>query len=322
MSDANVDKTPEETEIGEQIHGPDDAIPSEDDLLGRIYGGVSALTESRMAVVGLLIVLGMLVLAAGAPVFAPHPPTADGAWEGDLRNNFQPPFWEEGGSMKYPLGTDEQGRDILSRALFGLRLALIQGVAPVLIAGAMGVTLGLVAGFYGGWADKVISRVVDTVMSIPLTLFAIAVIAAVGASLTNLILIIGLTQWVPYTRTIRGQTLSLKNEEFIEAQRAGGATNAWILRHGILPNTASSILVIATLNIAQVMVIAAGLTFLGLGVSPPRADLGLMLATGRDYLLSAWWYGVFPGLFLMVFVLGINMLGDGLRDILDPKYLE
>lgn len=322
MSDPNVGTTPEKTEIGEQRDGPEDATSAEDDLWGRIYGGVSALTESRMAVVGLLIVLGMLILAAGAPVFAPHPPTADGAWEGNLANNFQPPFWEEGGSMEYPLGTDEQGRDILSRALFGLRLALIQGVAPVLIAGVTGVTLGLVAGFYGGWIDKVISRVVDTVMSIPLTLFAIAVIAAVGASLTNLIIIIGLTQWVPYTRTIRGQTLSLKNEEFIEAQRASGASNAFILRHGILPNTASSILVIATLNIAQVMVIAAGLTFLGLGVSPPTADLGLMLATGRDYLLSAWWYGVFPGLFLMVFVLGINMFGDGLRDILDPKYLE
>jgi peptide/nickel transport system permease protein len=275
-----------------------------------------------MAVLGLLITLGMLILAIGAPVFAPNPPGPDGNWAGDLENNFQPPFWEDGGSLEYPLGTDQQGRGIFSRSLFGLRLALVQGTVPVVIAGIIGVSLGLMSGFFGGWVDVVISRVVDTVMSIPLTLFAIAVIAVLGANLVNLVIVIGITQWVPYTRTIRGQTLSIKNEEFIEAQRASGASSGWILRHGILPNTSSSILVIATLNIAQVMVIAAGLTFLGLGVSPPRADLGLMLATGRNYLTTAWWYGFFPGFFLMMFVLGINLFGDGLRDILDPKYLE
>jgi peptide/nickel transport system permease protein len=298
-----------------------DTTATDSGLGERVLGVLGKLRESRMAVLGLVITLGMVVLAAGAPVFAPNPPT-DGNWEGDLDNNFQPPFWEEGGSLSYPLGTDQQGRGIFSRSLFGLRLALIQGTAPVVIAGIIGVTLGLAAGFFGGWVDVIISRVVDTVMSIPLTLFAIAVIAVLGANLVNLILVIGVTQWVPYTRTIRGQTLSIKNEEFIEAQRASGASSSWILRHGILPNTSSSILVIATLNIAQVMVIAAGLTFLGLGVSPPRADLGLMLATGRNYLLTAWWYGFFPGLFLMLFVLGINLFGDGLRDILDPKYLE
>jgi|AntDeeMetagen134_2_1112570.scaffolds.fasta_scaffold00379_6 peptide/nickel transport system permease protein len=290
--------------------------------LERAQGALSALTESRMAMLGLVITFAMLILALGAPIFAPNPPTPDGNWAGNLENNFQPPFWEQGGTLEYPLGTDQQGRGILSRSLYGLRLALIQGTVPVLIAGIIGVTLGLVSGFFGGWVDVVISRVVDTVMSIPLTLFAIAVIAVLGANLFNLVLVIGITQWVPYTRTIRGQTLSIKNEEFIEAQRASGASNSWILRHGIFPNTTSSILVIATLNIAQVMVIAAGLTFLGLGVSPPRADLGLMLATGRNYLTTAWWYGFFPGLFLMLFVLGINLFGDGLRDILDPKYLE
>ena len=296
--------------------------PANPGVLERTTGALSSLTESRMAMLGLFITITMLVLAIGAPVFAPNPPAAGGNWPGDLDSNFQPPFWEQGGSLEYPLGTDQQGRGILSRCLYGLRLALIQGTVPVLIAGLIGVTLGLVSGFFGGWVDVVISRVVDTVMSIPLTLFAIAVIAVLGANLFNLVLVIGITQWVPYTRTLRGQTLSIKNEEFIEAQRASGASNRWILRHGILPNTTSSILVIATLNIAQVMVIAAGLTFLGLGVSPPRADLGLMLATGRNYLTTAWWYGFFPGLFLMLFVLGINLFGDGLRDILDPQYLE
>lgn len=294
-----------------------DVTSGVEDLAGRIAWGLATLRESRMAAIGLVIVLSMLVMAIGAPVIAPHPPQS-----GDLSENFRPPFWEEGGSMTYLLGTDEQGRDILSRILFGLRLALIEGVSPVLIASLIGVTLGLTAGYYGGWVDEAISRVIDTVMSIPLTLFAIAVIAVIGPSLWNMIFVIGITQWVPYARTIRGQTLSIKNEEFIESQEVAGATSAWILRYGIFPNTVSSILVIGTLNIAQVIIIAAGLTFLGLGVNPPRADLGLMLASGREYMLTAWWYTVFPGLFLMVFVLGINLLGDGLRDILDPKYLQ
>lgn len=316
------DRAPEADGGVEEVEGSDSIPETDSERPNRVLGAVAALSESRMAVIGLVIVVGMITLAVGAPVFAPNPPDANGNWDGNLRDNFQPPSWEEAGSLEYPLGTDQQGRGILSRILFGLRLALIQGVVPVAIAGTIGVTLGLIAGFYGGWVDVIISRVVDTVMSIPLTLFAIAVIAVLGANLFNLVLVIGITQWVPYTRTIRGQTLSIKNEAFIEAQNASGASNSWTLRHGILPNTTSSILVIATLNIAQVMIIAAGLTFLGLGVSPPRADLGLMLATGRNYLLSAWWYGVFPGLFLMIFVLGINMLGDGLRDILDPKYME
>lgn len=300
-----------------ESYGERDVDSELSNAASRLMASIATLRESRMAVIGLIIVLTMLVLALGAPVFAPHPPQ-----EGDLSSNFQPPFWEEDGSMTYLLGTDEQGRDILSRILFGLRLALIQGVGPVLIASAVGVSLGLTAGYFGGWIDEGISRVIDTVMSIPLTLFAIAVIAVIGSSLWNMILVIGITQWVPYARTIRGQTLSIKNEEFIESQEVAGASSAWILRYGIFPNTVSSILVIGTLNIAQVIIIAAGLTFLGLGVNPPRADLGLMLASGREYMFTAWWYTVFPGIFLMVFVLGINLLGDGLRDILDPKYLQ
>ncbi|MFC3958806.1 ABC transporter permease [Halovivax cerinus] len=286
-----------------------------------VVSSVGRIRESKMAMIGLVVTVTMLLLAIVAPYIAPHPPTA-GSWPAELDDSFLPPFWESGGSMDYPLGTDQQGRGVLSRILFGLRLAYLQGVAPVLLAASIGVTLGLVSGYFGGWIDEAVSRVIDTVMAIPLTLFAISVLAVIGTSLVNLILVIGVTQWVPYARTIRGQTLSIKNEEFVEAQRASGASHARIIREAILPNTMSSILVIATLNIAQVIVIAAGLTFLGLGVSPPRADLGLMLAGGRDYLTTAWWYGVFPGLALMIVVLGINLLGDGIRDILDPKYSE
>lgn len=293
-------------------------------LRRKVRDGVWSITrvrESMMAMVGLFVTVTMVCLAVFAPYIAPHPPV-DGVWTGSLENSFLPPFWHSEGTLTYPLGTDEQGRDILSRVLFGLRLAYLQGVAPVLIAAVIGVSLGLISGYFGGIVDEVISRVIDTVMSIPLALFAIAVLAVIGTSLVNLILVIGFTQWVPYARTIRGQTLSIKNEEFIESQRAAGAGHGYIISRGVLPNTMSSILVIATLNIAQVIIIAAGLTFLGLGVSPPSADLGLMLSGGRDYLTNAWWYGVFPGVFLMILVLGINLLGDGLRDILDPKYSE
>lgn len=273
-----------------------------------------------MAMVGLVLVTAMVLMALAAPLIAPNPPV-NGNWQGSLQRSIQPPFWVDGGSMSYPLGTDEQGRGILSRILFGLRLALIQGVAPVLLSSVAGVFLGLVAGFYGGWVDEVIGGLIDSVLSIPLVILALAIVGIFGAGLYKLILVIAATQWVVYARTIRAQTYSIKNEEFIEAQRASGASKLWIIRHGILPNTMSSILVMATLNMAQIIVIAAGLTFLGLGVNPPAADLGLMLSSGRDYLLSAWWYSTFPGLFLMVFVLGINLLGDGLRDILDPKYM-
>lgn len=292
-----------------------------DEQTNSLLTAITRLRESKMAMVGLIITGTMLFLALAAPYIAPHPPV-DGAWPADLRSNFLPPFWDEGGSLEYPLGTDEQGRCILSRILFGLRLSYIQGVFPVLIAASLGVSMGLTSGYFGGWVDEVISRVIDTVMSIPLTLFAIAVLAAVGTSLVNLIIVIGITQWVPYARTIRGQTYSIKNEEFVEAQLAAGASHSRILRTGIMPNTMSSILVIATLNIAQVIIIAAGLTFLGLGTSPPTADLGLMLATARDFLTTAYWYGVFPGVFLTFVVLGINLLGDGIRDVLDPKYAE
>lgn len=282
---------------------------------------IARIRESKMAMLGLFVTATMIFLAVAAPYLAPNPPV-DGRWPGDLANSFLPPFWHSEGTLQYPLGTDEQGRGILSRILYGLRLAYLQGVAPVVIAAVIGTNLGLASGYFGGLIDEVISRIIDTVMAIPLALFAIAVLAVIGTSLVNLILVIGLTQWVPYARTIRGQTLSIKNEAFIESQRAAGASHGYIIRKGILPNTMSSLLVIATLNIAQVIIIAAGLTFLGLGVSPPRADLGLMLAGGRDYLTNAWWYGVFPGVFLMILVLGINLLGDGLRDILDPKYSE
>ena len=277
--------------------------------------------ESTTATIGLVTVSAMVLLAVAAPVIAPHPPV-DGSWPTSLDRSLMPPFWQEGGSLQYPLGTDEQGRDILSRILFGLRLALIQGVAPVIIASCIGIFLGLLAGFYGGWVDEFISALIDSVLSIPLVVLAIAIIGVLGASLLNLILVIGFTQWAVYARTIRGETLSIKNEEFVEAQKVSGASKLWVIREGILPNTYSTILVMVTLNVAQVMIIAAGLTFLGFGVNPPQADLGLMLSQGRDFLLSAWWYGTFPGLFLMLFVLGINLVGDGLRDILDPKQLE
>jgi len=203
--------------------------------------------------------------------------------------------------------------------LFGLRVSIVVALLAVLVSGAVGVTLGVVAGFYGGRTDAAIMRLVDVQLSMPVTLIAIAIIAAVGTSLVNLVLVLGLSQWPLYARVVRGETLALRGREFLIAARAVGASS-WrlILRH-VLPNTVSSIVVVATLGVASVVVLEAGLSFLGLGVQPPQPSLGGMLSEGREYLATAWWLGVFPGLAIMLLVLGINLFGDGLRDLLDPR---
>jgi peptide/nickel transport system permease protein len=270
--------------------------------------------RSRLAVAGLALLGVAVVLAVAAPLVAPADPNAQ-----ELTQKLRPPVWAPGGSPQSPLGTDPLGRDVLSRMLFGLRVSIVVALLAVLVSGAVGVTLGVVAGFYGGRTDAAIMRLVDVQLSMPVTLIAIAIIAAVGTSLVNLVLVLGLSQWPLYARVVRGETLALRGREFLIAARAVGASS-WrlILRH-VLPNTVSSIVVVATLGVASVVVLEAGLSFLGLGVQPPQPSLGGMLSEGREYLATAWWLGVFPGLAIMLLVLGINLFGDGLRDLLDPR---
>ncbi|MEM3891279.1 MAG: ABC transporter permease [Nitrososphaerales archaeon] len=216
------------------------------------------------------------------------------------------------------IGSDHLGRDVFSRILYGIRVSLILGVLAVFISGLIGVSLGLISGYYGGVLDHIIMRVTDIMLSIPVILLAIAVIAVLGVGFTNLVLVIGFTQWMVYARTVRGETLSLKEKEFVEAARALGVGDLGILFRCIFLNALPTIIVVATLNVATVIVLEAGLSFLGLGIQPPTPSLGYMLAEGRLYLEKAWWYATLPGLVLMLIVLAINMMGDGLRDILDP----
>jgi peptide/nickel transport system permease protein len=265
-----------------------------------------------VAGLGLLVVA--LVLAVAAPLVAPADPNAQ-----ELAQKLRPPIWATGGTAMNPLGTDQLGRDVLSRMLFGLRVSLVVALLAVLVSGVVGVTLGVLAGFYSGRTDAAIMRLVDVQLSMPVTLVAIAVIAAVGTSLVNLILVLGLSQWPLYARVVRGEALALRGREFLTAARAIGASSGRLILRHVLPNAFSSIVVVATLGVASVVVFEAGLSFLGLGVQPPQPSLGGMLSEGREYLATAWWLGVFPGLAIMLLVLGINLLGDGLRDALDPR---
>ncbi|HEY65701.1 MAG TPA: ABC transporter permease [Caldilineae bacterium] len=270
--------------------------------------------ENPPVTLGLSIMALMVLIALFAPWIAPHDP-----YRQELAERLQPPFWMEGGSWEHPLGTDDLGRDILSRMVFGVRVSLLVGGLAVLLSGSIGVSLGLLSGYFGSWVDDLLMRVCDVQLSIPLTLLAIAVIAVVGSNLPTLIGVLGLTQWVVYARIVRGEALALREKEFVEASRAIGATDFRIIRTCILPNTLPIVLVTATLRMAVVIMIEAGLSYLGLGIQPPKPSLGSMLSEGRQYLATAWWLGTFPGMAIMLIILGINLLGDGLRDLLDPR---
>jgi len=259
--------------------------------------------------------VGLLVLSGlGASVLAPADPNAQ-----DLLQRLRPPAWQAGGSGLHVLGTDDLGRDVLSRIVYGSRVTLTVGVAAVAVSTGIGVALGLLAGFWGGRVDAVISGLVDTWLAVPSLLIAVTVAGLLGASVLNLILVLSITRWVVYTRVTRGEVLTLRGLEFVQAARSLGASNTRILARHILPNVLSSVLVISTLNWAQVILTEAALDFLGLGVPPGIATWGAMLNDGRPYLAVAWWLAVLPGVAIVCAVLGINLLGDWLRDYLDPR---
>ncbi len=272
-----------------------------------------SLLASPNATFSLVVLLAFVTVALLAPLVAPHAPTTP-----DLLNRLQPPAWISGDAT-HLLGTDHLGRDILSRLLYGTRVALIVGALGVLLAAAIGITLGTLSGYFGGWLDAVISRLVDTLLAIPNVILYLAILFAFGPSLTVLVLVIGGINWTTFARVVRAEVLSVKQREFVEASRASGQRVALILWRHVLPNVMAPILVIATLNVATVIILEASLSFLGLGVQPPTVTWGRMLADGRDYVATAWWLATFPGILITLLCLSLILLGDWLRDVLDPR---
>jgi peptide/nickel transport system permease protein len=270
--------------------------------------------RSPLASLGVLIVGLVVVAALAAPLLATSDPL-----EQDLTVALKPPFWMTEGSREHPLGTDHLGRDVFSRLVYGAQISLTISVLAALLGAAVGVAAGLVAGYLGGRVGAVIMRVVDLNLAFPLILLALAVVALLGANLRNLVIVMAITTWMIYARVVRGLTLTLREQEFVQAVRALGARDARIITRHVLPNVLAPVMVIWTLEVARVILMESALSFLGLGVPPPTPTWGRMLAEGRDYLTMAGWISIFPGLAIMVTVLGINFLGDGLRDLLDPR---
>jgi peptide/nickel transport system permease protein len=262
----------------------------------------------RLAAVGLFVLALAVVAAVFAPWLAPHDPAAV-----SLVDRLLPPL-----SASHFFGTDALGQDVLSRVIFGARISLLVGFCAVAISGAIGVSLGLLSGFFGGWVDAGIMRVSEIQLAFPTIILYVAVMAVVGPGLEKLIAVIGIVGWVQYARVERAMTLSLRELEYVQAARALGASNGWIMLRHILPNTLGPLTVVASFGLASTIVIEASLSFLGLGVPPSVASWGSMLSDGRDYLRAGWWVATFPGLALTLCVLAVNLLGDWLRDELDP----
>jgi ABC-type dipeptide/oligopeptide/nickel transport system permease subunit len=262
------------------------------------------------AAAGLLLIVASAVLA---PWISPHDPLAV-----NIRHRLGPPAWMEGGTSEHLLGTDQVGRDLLSRMIHGGRVSLVVGVSAVLITSTIGVLLGLSAGYFGGRVDWLITAVVNVMLTFPFVLLALAVIAVLGPSLVNMIIVLGVAGWPIYTRVVRAETLALREREFVLAGRALGMGHLRLLFRQIAPNLVSTIVVIATLQVAQVIILESFLSFLGLGIQPPTPAWGNMLGEGRVYMLNSWWIAAFPGLAIFVTTLAINLMGNALRDWLDP----
>lgn len=274
---------------------------------------IRRLISNPLSFVALIIIVTIVVAAIFAPSVAPHDPTLQ-----SLPLRTKPPFWMEGSVAGHPFGTDALGRDMLSRMIYGSRISLIVGLSTVLIQGTIGVLAGLFAGYFGGWIDNVLMRFADVQQSIPFLILAVALAAVLRPSLITIILVLGVTGWVTYGRVVRSQVLSVREYEFVEASRALGSGHTRIIFLHILPNVIPSITVIGTLTISTMILAEASLSFLGMGVPPPTATLGGMVADGRNYVSTAWWVSVLPGIMIFITVLSINLIGDHLREILDP----
>jgi peptide/nickel transport system permease protein len=299
-----------------EVHSkaPDRRTMVEPYALPRWKQRLAKITRNLKGIFGFLVIAVVLLCAVFSPLLSPQDPYTQ-----SLEARLVPPVWEKGGQKDHLLGTDHLGRDMLSRLIYGSRVSVIVGFTAIFISGTIGVFLGLVAGYFSRFAGAVIMRIVDMFLSIPYVLMAIAVIAAIGTGLFNLILVLALTRWAHYARIMNGTVIKIKGEEYIEAAHARGNTPLRIMLRQILPNAIPPILVLATLELAFMIIMEATLSFLGLGVQPPTPTWGLMSSEGREYITVAWWIITFSGLAIVFTVLGANLLGDWLRDILDPR---
>jgi len=276
------------------------------------------LSASREApLIPVIILLVFLICGLCGRWIAPHDPL-----EQDLAKTLLPPFWQEGGSTKYLLGTDDIGRDVLSRLIIGAGISLQVGFITIFIAGAIGSCVALSAGFLGGWVDIVLMRLVDTVFSMPFIVIAIALATVLGPSKANIIIILGMLMWASYARILRGEVLRLKEIDFISLAIVAGCSNARIMLRHIFPNIVNTLIVLATLNLGTVIIAEASLSYLGLGVPPPDPAWGSMISDGTPALFSAWWLATIPGIAILLVVLSCNLLGDWLRVRLDPKFRQ
>lgn len=269
---------------------------------------IRSLAGSKSALAGAIIVVIVIVLAALAPVIAPADPLKN-----NLREINQAP------SMSHLLGTDAFGRDIFSRLLYGARLSLVLGIGSVLIGASVGVSAGLITGYLGGWVDSIVMRFVDILLAFRLLLLAILIMSVLGPSLMNVMIAIGVSLFATFTRLARGEVLSIKSRDYVEAARAVGSSTQRLLFRHILPNIVGTIIIFATLRLGAAILAEASLSFLGLGSSPPTPTWGLMIQEGLNQIRSEWWISTIPGVAITLVVLGFNLLGDGLRDVLDPR---
>lgn len=272
-----------------------------------------SLWKDKSALFGVLILLGVVICAVLAPLLAPVNPH-----EQLLSRSLKPPMWTDGQRV-FLLGTDHLGRDFLSRLIYGTRVSLIVGFFAVFLTGSVGLLVGLVSGYFGGKVDFVFMRLVDLVLSFPFILLALATIAIVGPSLTVLILVMSMRIWVIYARVVRGEVLSLREQEFVQGARSIGSSHIRIIFRHLLPNVLAPVIIIASLYLGRMIIIEAGLSFLGLGVPPPTPTWGGLLSDGKVHLYTAWWVVTFPGLAITITVLGSNLVGDWLRNVLDPR---
>jgi peptide/nickel transport system permease protein len=277
--------------------------------VGERLGGIPVLPVTIIAVV---LVSGLI-----GPFLVPHNPE-----EGELGKQFAPPIWKAGGTIMHPFGTDHMGRDVLSRLIVGSRISLMLGCMAVFFSGSIGTAVAITAGYLGGKVDAVLMRMTDAMLSMPYLLIGVALAGIIGPGLLNLVLVLAVLGWASYARVIRSEVLRIKTLDFVVLARITGCTTLRILLKHVFPNIVNTLIVLATLQLGITIILAASLSFLGMGVSPPTPEWGLMVAEGREFIDSAWWLAVLPGVCILLTCLAANLLGDWLRLRLDPKYRE